>query len=140
MIYNNFKSGKSGRSIWTKSRMCTSCSCIEVLATSEKIYVKDSKLDGDPFQQYIALESHVWESLLATIKSVPLVQILPTQVSGEQPLFSLEGLAILPTSANEVVFDDRSGVTLTYTAAEWQAFVEGVISGDFDNLRVLALA
>lgn len=101
---------------WHRSFKCSGGGCVEAARLGGLVLVRDSKLKGDsPVQEWPVA---AWSDLLRVIK----------KDSGPRPWEWTESFAKVRLTRNDV--------ELTFTAAEWDAFVAGVLAGDFepDNL------
>ena len=107
---------------WFKStRSSTNDNCVEVKFVRDSVQIRDSKYTGDPAARPIITVSPAeWTSFLgSTINDGQSV-----------PAMTRSGDGFVTLSHN--------GVGLTYTPAEWDAFVAGVVAGEFVHEAVAA--
>ncbi|QIZ38416.1 DUF397 domain-containing protein [Saccharopolyspora sp. ASAGF58] len=105
---------------WFKSSFSNpSQACVEVRFSDRAVYVRDSKDCGEG--PVISVSGNAWSTLLAEVAGR-----LPVGTSGTiRIVHRTDGGADLQS------LPARS-LTLSYTAAEWDAFVAGVRAGEFD--------
>lgn len=110
-----------------KSSRCGNGACVEVMLDGDRVLVRDSKLGNDsPVIRYALRD---WQRLIvervkAGIDPTGLYE--PYEIDAEVPAggVALAWLAADPTTDVLAV--------LTFTRAEWDAFLAGVEDGDFD--------
>lgn len=116
----NHSSGDGDTSIsWFKSSFCgdSNC-CVEVQFGADRIYVSDSKLPVTAPRPVIAVAVQDWMTFLSQIR-----EGAPAK----------EGILRTTTRASGTVLSDTKTKTrLSYTPAEWDAFLSGVRAGEFD--------
>jgi hypothetical protein len=97
---------------WGRSSSCASGGCLEAIRDGDMVLVRDSKLgDDSPVQEWPVKE---WAELLRVIR-----------VDGSQRAWRYT-----PDFSGVVL--TRGSVELTFTSDEWDDFVSGVLSGDFE--------
>ncbi|NQE90883.1 DUF397 domain-containing protein [Nocardia terpenica] len=105
---------------WKKSSFSKdSSTCVEVRFAGNTVLVRDSKYVGSPADQPIlTVPTAMWSAFVDAAAGTPTVPV--------------EDLPTVDRRVNgDVVLRGRSGVTLTYDAAEWSAFVRGLHAGEF---------
>lgn len=111
---------------WVRSSRCVGGDCLEARRVGRVVVVRDSKL-GDLCQQ--TWEPWEWADLLdAIIVGGPVAD-------GDGPSF-LYGHSTIDVFGDKVVLgsldEDGRYEPLTFTYEEWNAFVAGVLAGEFD--------
>lgn len=97
-----------------KSTRCASGGCVEVAATDSAVLVRDSKHADSPV---LRLDRPAWTRLLGTLRH----DMRPAGLHYDD-------------DRNVELWQKQAGVlvTLTFTPAEWDAFIAGVKAGEFD--------
>ncbi|WP_280480254.1 DUF397 domain-containing protein [Nocardia cyriacigeorgica] len=106
---------------WRKSSYSGSNggACVEIRFDGDVVRIRDSKYTGDPsVQPEIALPVTRWDSFLEHALH------FDAPIDATFPVLQRDG-------DGSVIVRDAEGVTLTYTAAEWTAFTDGIRSGEF---------
>lgn len=111
---------------WFKSsKSIGASSCVEVKFVDGVVLIRDSKFTRDPnndpaCQPIISVPVYSWNTFLKNIsgQSVAAISGAPAIVQ------HADGGASLRCR--------RTGVTLAYTKAEWDAFTSGVLIGEFE--------
>lgn len=105
---------------WFKSsRSNGNQACVEVRFDSGAVLIRDSKYTDDPAHQpVIAIATEDWPAFLDAVAGAPLHNndALPTIERDH------DGSATLRAG---------DGTALSYTLAEWDAFTNGVLAGEF---------
>lgn len=104
---------------WRRSSRCSIGSCVEILLTDERVFVRDSKQNnqGDD-QPRISIDPSTWCMFL-------------DELLGLTAIGSNGVLAVRALSDGWVELVDAStGTSLSYDSEEWTAFVEGVELGE----------
>lgn len=110
------------RSGWFKSSFSKeSTSCVEVKFSGDTVLIRDSKYLRDPAndpadQPVIAVRSGDWAAFLESVTG---------QISELQP-----GLPHIEPTPHAVLLH-TSSTSLAFTHAEWMAFTEGILGGEF---------
>ncbi|WP_169815572.1 DUF397 domain-containing protein [Nocardia inohanensis] len=109
---------------WRKSTFSQGSEhCVEILETPESVLVRDSKYlrdaANDPARQpIISIPSSDWPTFLDLALGRPAIRPV--------------GIPTLDRhSDGGITLRDAAGVTLVYTAAEWEAFTAGIAVGEF---------
>lgn len=117
---------------WFKSSFSSSTgSCVEVRFDDVVVQVRDSKYRRDPAndpasEPVISVPAGVWAGFLA-------------EVIGDADPDSNQAVLIVHRGDEGVELRAFDGATvLTYTSAEWTAFVAGAVVGEFDRPGVTA--
>ncbi|MBF6388177.1 DUF397 domain-containing protein [Nocardia farcinica] len=111
---------------WFKATLSSSSSsCVEVADAGRVVLVRDSKYLRDPRnrereQPTIGVPANRWREFLDLVGN--------RHCAGDAELPAIE------YHPDGGVSLRRAEVTLTYTAAEWHAFCDGVQKGEFDCL------
>ncbi|WP_405166530.1 DUF397 domain-containing protein [Nocardia sp. NBC_01499] len=99
--------------------------CVEIAFDAEArlVLMRDSKFRRIPQdfrvdEPVIEIPEADWSAFLAAVTSTTV------RTPRQTP-------AIVPRSSGEVAVRGADGTTLTFTAEEWSAFVEGVLDGEF---------
>ncbi|WP_306361020.1 DUF397 domain-containing protein [Nocardia sp. CC227C] len=107
-------------SAWYKSTYSGSeATCVEVAHRGDAVLIRDSKFTGPSDEQpIVSVAPAQWRSVLDLV------------LSGESGAAGDVSISIDP-SAGAAMSD--CFVTLSYNAAEWDAFMKGVADGQFDR-------
>lgn len=111
---------------WFKATASSSSSsCVEVSFTPTGVQVRDSKYQRDArndvaLQPIITLAHEHWTAFLAAV---------------ENPTARHHGLPTITCNSDGGASISDGRTTLTYTAAEWDAFRAGVQAGEFDRVE-----
>ena len=120
-------SATTERSRWIRSTRCTTATCVEARFSGESVDIRDSK------------QNHLKESQPSMTVAESTFQTFIRELLGEAPQGSNGEIAIDHLTDGGVAFRSLvTGVTLSYTADELEAFVAGARDGEFQ--RVLATA
>jgi hypothetical protein len=105
---------------WAKSSFSKdSSTCVEVRFSGGTVLVRDSKYAGNSAAQPIlSVPAAAWSTFTDIVIGRPAAMV------GELP-------AIDRAANGDVVLRGATGVSLTYKAAEWGAFVNGLRAGEF---------
>ncbi|MEG8179439.1 DUF397 domain-containing protein [Nocardia terpenica] len=114
----------SARPSWFKASFSTdSSNCVEIRFGDGVVLIRDSKYLRDPAndsaaQPFISIPARDWPAFLDAARGFDgtIRRGLP---------------AIEHHASGEVSLHAADGTTLTYTAAEWTAFVSGIRAGEF---------
>jgi len=104
---------------WRRSSKCSMSSCVEVLITGDRVFVRDSKQNdrvGD--QPLIHVDPAVWRTFLN--------ELLGSAAPGSNGVLQTESLP----GGWTALIDTSTGLSLHYDDQEWTAFVEGVALGE----------
>lgn len=101
--------------------------CVEIRFTDDKVLVRDSKYRRDPANDsgdapVITIPLPSWPTFLNRVAAVEKVH----DTNHQLPL--IDKVADGTTRLHAA-----DGVMLTYTAREWNAFVDGVLRGEFEH-------
>ncbi|ATL68635.1 DUF397 domain-containing protein [Nocardia terpenica] len=113
----------SARPRWFKASFSTdSSNCVEIRFGDGVVLIRDSKYLRDPAndsaaQPFISIPTHDWPTFLNAARGFEGT--------------SRHGLPAIEHHASGEVSLHADGTTLTYTAAEWTAFVSGIRAGEF---------
>lgn len=103
---------------WRRSSRCTVGSCVEVLVSVDRVLVRDSKQNHRGAQDHIVVNPSVWRVFLKE-----LLGSVGTGSNGTLTTRHLEDGWV-------ELIDQSTGISLTFDAQEWIAFVEGVELGE----------
>ncbi|WP_433626462.1 DUF397 domain-containing protein [Nocardia sp. CA-120079] len=97
--------------------------CVQVAFGERSVFIRDSKYLRDPAndpatQPTIAVSAEDWNAFLRA-------------ANGTEPDAWRDLPIITRHGSGEVTVQAADGITLSYTAAEWVAFVAGVRDGEF---------
>ncbi|MGW2665931.1 DUF397 domain-containing protein [Nocardia tengchongensis] len=116
----------STHEVWFKSsRSNGNQACVEVRFDNGAVLIRDSKYNDDPASQpIIRVAIDRWDAFLDTITASPAD-------------CTNDGLpCIEPAADGSVTLRAVDGTTLSYLRHEWEAFVSGVLKGEFSLMRV----
>lgn len=114
---------------WRKSSYSSNGeNCVEIAFSGDTVVIRDSKYRRDPAndparEPIITLPAAAWPIFLDLVAR-----------SGTSD--SRIALRVRYAPDGGVTLIGRSGTTLTYTAAEWEAFTAGVRDGEFAMARL----
>ncbi|WP_345496414.1 DUF397 domain-containing protein [Nocardia callitridis] len=102
--------------------------CVEVRFEGENALLRDSKYQGlEEVRPIITVPVVVWSHFLqAAMDNTDSRRAMPGHP------------AIQHTASGETTITDADGTSLSYTAAEWAAFISGVRAGEFSSARPAA--
>ena len=119
-------------SAWRKSSFSNgSCACVEVRTTGHAVELRDSKYQRDPrndlaAQPIIRLGYREYDAWIL-------------QVGEQRSDFTTDAISTVTAAGGETTVTCRSsGVSLTFTIAEWSAFVAGVDANEFASALTAA--
>ncbi|WP_405490871.1 DUF397 domain-containing protein [Nocardia sp. NBC_00511] len=111
--------------VWRKSSYSgtNGGECVEVAFENDRALIRDSKFLRDPAnnpaaQPLITMNVKLWPAFLS-------LALGGTTVAAGVPIIQREA------ESGEVRLRSATGVCLTYTAAEWAAFISGARDGEF---------
>lgn len=108
---------------WIRAARCSNGGCVEVQFTSGMVRIRDSKeihTAGSEAQPNIEVDVEAWSYFLE-------------EVRGSTSFGKNDQLALDFSREGYVTFRSVSeGTTLLYDTTEWDAFVHGVLAGEFD--------
>jgi hypothetical protein len=113
--------------VWKKSSYSTCGSCVEVKASDDQVMIRDTKLrDASPV---ITITREHWNLFIDEIKRRGKV--------GSTGLTDMTTRSILDTlivddGTEMLLWSSVGDVSLHFTEAEWDAFVDGARDGEFD--------
>lgn len=117
---------------WFKSSFSSNANqCVEVRFYDELVSIRDSKYRRDQannpnFEPVITVTAGQWAVVL-------------DELTGRTPPHANLALSVETTPGEGAVLRAiEDGTTLTYTAAEWQSFLDGVRAGEFAHPAVLS--
>ncbi|MBF6137764.1 DUF397 domain-containing protein [Nocardia otitidiscaviarum] len=108
---------------WFKAtRSSSSSSCVEVAFTDEAALIRDSKYlrdtNNDPAQQPILrVSADRWAAFLKAVEN--------------RAIAGTDGLPVLTYEADGGASISDGVTTLVYNPLEWEAFLDGVLAGEF---------
>ncbi|QVI23391.1 DUF397 domain-containing protein [Nocardia tengchongensis] len=95
--------------------------CVEVAHHADAAFIRDSKYSGlARTEPMLAVGPKLWPAFLDLVSS---------GVSGDIG----DQLSVKVFPDGSATLAGAEGITLEYTAAEWEAFVKGVANGEFDR-------
>lgn len=115
---------------WFKSTFSdNAASCLEVRFTTDHVHIRDSKYRRDP-------TNHPAHEPVLTITPGEWAEFLHT-VTTHRDTDPDAALAVEVTRTGTATLrTPRAATTLTYTATEWQAFLDGANAHQFDHPRL----
>ena len=103
---------------WRRSSKCSIGSCVEVLVTEHRVFIRDSKQSHLGEQPKICITREVWQTFLDEL----LGRVSP----GSNGSLTADRLA----DGWIALTDSTTGISLSYDAEEWIAFIQGVELGE----------
>ena len=104
---------------WRRSSKCSIGSCVEVLVTEDRIFVRDSKqTDRGADQSLIDVDPQTWRIFLSELLGLTTV--------GANGTLTAKHLS----NGWVQLVDTSTGISLSYDQQEWTAFIEGVAAGE----------
>lgn len=117
---------------WFKATLSsTSTSCVEVAETGSVVLVRDSKFLRNPLSR-----NRGDEQPMIRVPAERWLDFLDLVMSGGTT--NGADLPAIDHDTDGAVTLEHAAVTLTYTAAEWHAFCDGITKGEFDILAAAA--
>ncbi|WP_067896118.1 DUF397 domain-containing protein [Nocardia vaccinii] len=107
---------------WFKSTFSGSDkTCVEIAHRPDSVLIRDSKYVGpEQNQPIITVPATHWQHVL-------------DQVLSATPGTIADALTLTLHPDGSAALDDATGTTLSYNAAEWDAFTKGIADGQFSR-------
>ncbi len=119
---------------WSRSSFCSTCTCVFVARLGDSVFLKNNRDDGISNQVIVSIRLDQWARLLNDI--VVSNGNFPSALLAVQ----YDSFSVLKRADGSVVVFDKPGRSIEYDADEWEAFVAGVLNGDFDGGGTPAVA